>query len=316
MPKQKILFIDRDGTLIEESLDKQNDSLEKLALEPWVISALLRLKTKGYRFVMVTNQDGLGGLSFPQTDFDKVQEKMLKLFGSQGITFDAVLICPHFEYENCDCRKPKVGLVLDYLGKIDKERSYVIGDRQSDCLLANNMGLKGLLYHRAEKDWWSIVAEIEANQRQASLCRQTKETRVEVFINLDKTEPINISTGLGFFDHMLEQLAAHAQISLKLKANGDVHVDEHHLIEDTALVLGKTIAKALADKQGIARYGFVLPMDEAKVEVLLDLSGRPYFIFEGEFTRDYVGGVATEMFPHFFQSLAFAMNATLHMKMN
>ena len=317
MSKQKILFIDRDGTLIDEPADKQIDSLEKLELESEVIPALLRLKSLGYRFVMLSNQDGLGSSQYPQFQFDSVQEKLLSLLNSQGITFDAIHICPHWESDACECRKPNLGLVLDYLAMpdLDRQRSYVIGDRETDSLLAEKMRLKGFLYHKKRNTWSDIVAQIEDKNRVASFQRKTSETMIQAAVDLDKERFLNIDTGLNFFDHMLEQIARHAGISLELKAVGDLKVDEHHLIEDTAIVLGEVLRQALGDKCGTNRYGFLLPMDEAIVEVALDLSGRPYFIFDGEFSRERVGDLPTEMVSHFFQSLTHALKATLHLRM-
>lgn len=314
MSKQKILFIDRDGTLIVEPADKQIDTLDKLELEPCVIPALLRLKALGYQFVMVSNQDGLGTKAFPQAQFDQVMAKLLSLFSSQGIEFKAIHLCSHFETDNCECRKPRLGLVLDYLAMpdLDRQRSYVIGDRQSDCLLADNMRLKSFLYNN---NWLEIVDEIEGRNRKAHLCRQTSETKIEALVDLDKEQFLDINTGLGFFDHMLEQFARHSKISLQLKAQGDLEVDEHHLIEDVAIVLGEALRQALGDKYGIKRYGFLLPMDETLVEVALDLSGRPYFAFEGTFSKEKVGEMPTDMVPHFFQTLASSLKATLHLKM-
>jgi len=317
MSKQKILFIDRDGTLIDEPADKQIDSLEKLELEPGVIPALLRLKSLGYRFVMLSNQDGLGSSQYPQAQFDSVQKKLLNFLSSQGITFDAIHICPHWESDRCECRKPSLGLVLDYLAmpNLDRQRSYVIGDRKTDCLLAEKMRLKSFLYHKERNGWSAIVAQIEDKNRVARLQRKTSETMIQASVDLDKEQFLNVDTGLSFFDHMLEQIASHAGISLELKAVGDLKVDEHHLIEDTAIVLGEVLHQALGDKYGTNRYGFLLPMDETIVEVALDLSGRPYFIFDGEFSRERVGDLPTEMVSHFFQSLAYALKATLHLRM-
>lgn len=317
MSKQKILFIDRDGTLINEPDDKQIDTLEKLALEPGVIPALLKLKSLGYRFVMLSNQDGLGTINYPQRQFECVQEKLLSLLSSQGITFDAIHICPHWEADLCECRKPRLGLVLDYLAMpdLDRQRSYVIGDRETDCLLAERMRLKGFLYSKEKNDWSAIVTQIEDKNRVATLQRKTTETMIDASVNLDKEHVIKINTGLSFFDHMLEQIARHGGMSLELKAVGDLDIDDHHLIEDTALVLGSVLRQALGDKCGTNRYGFLLPMDEALVEVALDLSGRPYFSFDGTFSRERVGDLSTEMVPHFFQSLAFALKATLHLRM-
>jgi imidazoleglycerol-phosphate dehydratase/histidinol-phosphatase len=317
MSKRKILFIDRDGTLIDEPMDKQIDSLEKLILEPNVIPALLRLKALGYEFVMVSNQDGLGSNHYPQAHFDAVQNKLLGLLTSQGIHFSDLLICPHWAADQCECRKPRLGLVLDYLNlpHLDRTRSYVIGDRQSDCLLADNMRLKSFLYHRETFNWDHIVAHIEEKNRKACVARTTKETEIQITVDLDKTQPIDIQTGLGFFDHMLEQIALHAGISLHINATGDLNVDEHHLVEDTAIVLGQALLEALGDKCGIGRYGFLLAMDEAKAEVILDLCGRPYFVFNGCFAQASVGALSTEMVPHFFRSLAFELKATLHLSM-
>lgn len=317
MSKQKILFIDRDGTLIGEPEDKQIDSLEKLELELGVIPVLLRLKLLGYRFVMLSNQDGLGSSQYPQVQFDLVQEKLLNILSSQGITFDAIHICPHWESDGCECRKPRLGLVLDYLAMsdLDRQRSCVIGDRETDSLLAEKMGLKGFLYHKERNGWPAIAAQIEDKNRVASFQRKTSETMVHASVDLDKERFLNIDTGLSFFDHMLEQIARHAGISLEMKAVGDLEVDEHHLIEDTAIVLGEVLRQALGDQCGTNRYGFLLPMDEALVEVALDLSGRPYFIFDGEFSRERVGDLPTEMVSHFFQSLAYALKATLHLRM-
>lgn len=317
MSKQKILFIDRDGTLISEPEDKQIDSLEKLELEIGVIPALLQLKSLGYRFVMLSNQDGLGSSRYSQAQFDRVQKKLLSLLSSQGITFDAIHICPHWEADGCECRKPRLGLVLDYLAmpELDRNRSYVIGDRKTDCVLAESMRLQSFLYDNKQNDWSAIVAQIKGKNRIAKVQRKTSETMIETSIDLDKTQFLNINTGLKFFDHMLEQIACHSDISLELRAIGDLEIDEHHLIEDTAIVLGQVMRQALGDKSGSNRYGFLLPMDEALVEVALDLSGRPYFIFDGVFSREYVGDLPTEMVPHFFQSLSYALKATLHLKM-
>jgi imidazoleglycerol-phosphate dehydratase/histidinol-phosphatase len=318
MFKRKFLFIDRDGTLISEPPNQQIDSLEKLQLEPDVIPALLTLKTQGYKFVMITNQDGLGSQDYPQAIFDVIQEKLISLLHSQGIIFEAVHICPHWELDHCECRKPKLGLVIDYLNMadLDKERSFVIGDRETDLILAKRMHLNGILYHPEQTNWRSIVSQLQSNARRSTLTRQTYETQVEVIVDLNQSHPISINTSLGFFDHMLEQFAKHADISVQLKAQGDLQVDEHHLVEDTALVLGQALRQALGDKQGIQRYGFVLPMDEACAEVALDLSGRSYFVFEGNFTREKVGSLPTELIPHFFRSFSEGLKATLHLKVS
>lgn len=318
MSKRKFLFIDRDGTLIDEPADKQIDTLEKLALEPNVISALLALQSKGYILVMVSNQDGLGTEKHLQEDFELVQEKLMSLLSSQGIQFEAIHICPHWASDNCDCRKPRLGLVMDYLSleDIDRARSFVIGDRQTDLLLADNMRLPGILYSRASNNWQDIVMKLSDNQRRVTLQRETNETTIKVTVDLDASSPIHINTQLGFFDHMLEQLAKHAGISLRLKAASDMHVDEHHMVEDSALVLGEAIRIALGDKCGINRYGFLLPMDEALATVAIDLSGRSYFVFEGRFSREKVGELSTELVPHFFRSFADSLGASLNMKVS
>lgn len=317
MSKRKFLFLDRDGTLIDEPEDKQIDTLEKLKLEPGVIPALLALKARGYAFVMVTNQDGLGTPGYPQASFDSVQQKLIELLASQGITFEAVMICPHRDADLCQCRKPQLGLVLDYLAlpELDRERSYVIGDRETDCILADRMRLPGLLYHRERNNWPAIVAQLQESPRRGCVSRRTKETEIKAIVDLDNAAPVSIKTSLGFFDHMLEQFAHHAGLSLQIEAQGDVHVDEHHLVEDTAIVLGQALYEALGDRWGVQRYGFLLPMDEACAEVALDLSGRPYFVFDGKFSREKVGELPTELVPHFFRSFAEKLRATLHIKM-
>lgn len=303
------LFIDRDGTLIDEPItDKQVDSLEKLVLLPNVIPALLKLQAAGYRLVMVSNQDGLGTDSFPTADFDIAQDKMMEIFKSQGIIFDEVLICPHFDEDNCNCRKPKTGLLTELMrsGKVDLSKSYVIGDRQTDIGLAANLCLEGILYTGS---WDNIVTQLTTSNRQASVVRNTKETEISVAVNLDQSANGEIYTGLGFFDHMLDQIRTHANIGLEVKAKGDLHIDEHHLVEDVGIALGQVVKEALGTKSQISRYGFALPMDECKAECQIDLSGRASFVLNADFTREKVGDLDVQMVEHFFKS--FSDNAAV-----
>jgi len=310
-----VLFIDRDGTLIEEPPDEQVDSLEKIRFMPGVFAALQELKRAGFRLVMVTNQDGLGTASHPLEPFSRAHEFMLEAFKSQGIEFEAVFICPHHANEDCACRKPRTGLLDEFLRteQVDLAASAVVGDRASDLELARNLGVRGLLVRRGgapEEIWPAVVRALTS--RRARLERRTRETHITVSVDLDASEPVRVKTGIGFFDHMLEQLAKHGGFALELECRGDLHIDEHHTVEDCALALGEALRRALGGKLGIARYGFLLPMDEAQAHIAIDLSGRPYSRFEGHFGRDHVGALPSELVPHFFRSLAESLGAAIH----
>lgn len=313
---KKILFLDRDGTLIAEPVDQQIDRLDKFALEPDAIPALRRLAEAGWTFVMVTNQDGLGTPSFRENEFRPLQDLLLRVLESQGIRFEAVRVCPHTAADRCDCRKPKPGLVLDYLRDTtwDRAASAVIGDRDTDLQLAAALGVRGLRYDRRTNPWSELARQLLDAPRRAAVRRETKETKIDVSVDLDAPGPIAIRTGLGFFDHMLEQIARNAGIALTITCTGDLHIDEHHTIEDTGLALGTALRQALGDKRGIGRYGFVLPMDEARADVAIDLSGRAWLVFEAQFPRDRVGEMPTEMVAHFFKSLSDTLAATVHLK--
>lgn len=312
--KRRILFIDRDGTLIVEPPDEQVDSLQKLDFVPGVIPALLQLRDAGYEFVIVSNQDGLGTDAYPTEDFEGPQSKMLDLFASQGIEFVDVLIDEHFEHEQSPNRKPGIGMVLPYLksGELDLGDSWVIGDRETDLELANNMGIGGLRLGDGHETWQSIVHQLLNRPRQARVRRSTNETDIRVFVDLDAAAGSRVQTGIGFFDHMLDQLASHGDFLLELECQGDLEIDEHHTVEDCALALGQALNRALGDRRGIGRYGFLLPMDESLAQVAVDLSGRPAVVFEAEFKRESVGGLSTEMVRHFFASLAQSLGAAVH----
>lgn len=313
---KKILFIDRDGTLIDEPRPSlQVDSLEKLSFEKDALPALLKLKKFGFTFVLVSNQDGLGTASFPQENFDKVQNKMLEILKSAGLEFEDIFICPHFKEQNCACRKPKIAMLERYVTNklYDKEQSFVIGDRKTDLELAQNLGIKGILYESKNNGWAKICDFIFKNFRTATVKRKTKETDISVTVWLNGGES-EINTGIGFFNHMLEQIATHSGIGLKVLCNGDLEVDEHHSVEDVALALGEAIKRALGDKIGIARYGFVLPMDESLARCVIDFCNRPTFIYKAKFKKKKLGELSTEMIEHFFYSISYAMGVSLHLK--
>jgi imidazoleglycerol-phosphate dehydratase / histidinol-phosphatase len=317
MSGRRIVFVDRDGTLNEEVSDEQVDSLAKIRLMPGVVPALLELKRAGFAFVMVTNQDGLGTESFPRGSFELAHGFILDLFRSQGIEFEAVCVCPHFKREDCPCRKPKLGMLEEFLtaNVLDKQNSFMVGDRDTDLEFAVNLGIQGLRIRLAgdpQETWPAIAAAILGRARRARVHRKTKETDIVVEVDLAREGPSRIDTGLGFFNHMLEQIARHGGFALTLECRGDLEIDEHHTVEDCALALGTALRQALGEKRGIARYGFLLAMDEAEAQVALDLSGRPYFVWEGKFNRERVGELPTELVPHFFRSLSESLGAALH----
>ena len=302
--KLKIAFLDRDGVLIYEPQDtKQIDSLEKLEILPNVIAGLKILLSSGYKLVIVSNQDGLGTKSFPTRDFEVVQNKLLEILQEQGISFYKIFICPHFEKDKCNCRKPKTGLLEKFLKEenIGIEKSFVVGDRKSDEELAKNIGVR--FYQCEVNGTFPRLATIE---------RKTKETEVSISCNLDGQGIFSIDTGINFFNHMLEQLSKHSLVDLDIKAKGDLKVDDHHTIEDVGITLGETLLKALGERKGIKRYGFLLPMDDTLVEVAIDLGGRPYLVFNCDFKREKVGDLPTEMVEHFFRSVAESLKANIH----
>ena len=310
------LFIDRDGTLIEEPADEQVDALDKIRFVPGVFAALVQLRRAGYRLVMVTNQDGLGTASFPREQFDRCQDFLLQSLASQGVEFDAVCICPHRAGDGCSCRKPQVGLLRQWLEThaVDAARSAVIGDRDTDLEFAANLGVRAFRVRQpagAGESWPEVVRALRS--RRAHVERRTRETTIAVDVTLDEPAMARISTGIGFFDHMLEQLARHGGFGLALHCQGDLHIDEHHTVEDCALALGEALRRALGDKAGIGRYGFLLAMDEAEAQVAIDLSGRAYFSFDGRFAREQVGTLPTELVPHFFRSLSDSLGCALHL---
>lgn len=323
MSGQRILFVDRDGTIIEEPSDFQVDSFEKVRFVEGVIPAMLQLRDAGWQFVMVTNQDGLGTDAFPREQFEGPQALVIQVLASQGIVFRDVLVDESFEHEKKPTRKPELGLLMDYLRdrSIDLANSAVVGDRDTDLQLARNLGCRGYRLAPGPDTWAGIAHELANAPRTAVVERTTKETRIRVSVDLDQPADPKVSTGLGFFDHMLEQLGKHGGFALDLRCEGDLHIDEHHTVEDCALALGQALREALQDKRGVGRYGdsvgrgaITLPMDETLAGAAVDLSGRPYFVFEGSFARDQVGGLATELVPHFFRSLADEARISLHLR--
>lgn len=322
--KKKVLFIDRDGTLvIEPPVDYQLDSLEKLEYYPGVFKNLSRIAEElDYELVMVTNQDGLGTDSFPEDTFWPAQNKIIQAFKNEGVSFSEILIDKSFPEENAPTRKPRTGLLNKYIyGDYDLENSYVIGDRETDIELAKNLGAQGIFIGNnseaavlSTKNWSEIYSFLSSRPRIGNIIRNTNETSIEVTVNLDGNGKKNIKTGLGFFDHMLEQIAKHGNIDLSVKVDGDLFVDEHHTIEDTALALGAAFKDALGSKKGIERYGWLLPMDDCLAQVAIDFGGRPWIEWEVEFNREKIGDCPTEMFFHFFKSFSDASMCNLNIK--
>jgi imidazoleglycerol-phosphate dehydratase / histidinol-phosphatase len=333
--KKKALFIDRDGTLIKEPpIDFQVDSLEKLEFFPKVFRNLFNIqKNLNYELVIVTNQDGLGTNSFPEDTFWPTQNKMLQAFENEGITFDDIIIDKTLPEENAPTRKPRTGLLSKYTnGDYDLANSFVIGDRLTDIQLAKNLGAKGILLNNGDlseemekqelsnictlvsEDWDDIYACVASPERTAEIKRTTKETDISIQLNLDGSGVCNISTGLNFFDHMLNQIGRHAGVDLTIQVKGDLEVDEHHTIEDTALALGEAFKNAVGNKVGMERYGFCLPMDDCLSMVAIDFGGRPWLVWEADFKREKVGDVPTEMFMHFFKSFSDAALCNINIK--
>jgi len=332
---KRVLFIDRDGTLIKEpETDFQVDSLEKLEFMPDVFKAMHSISSiLDFELAIVTNQDGLGTKSFPDESFWPAHIKMIKAFENEGVVFNEIFIDPTLPSENAPTRKPGTGMLTKYFSEdYDLKNSFVIGDRLTDIKLASNLGAKAIVYGKTtvnseiEKaglstivslctdSWLQIFDFLRAGERKASVIRETRETKIKIELDLDGSGKSEISTGLGFFDHMLDQIAKHASIDLTIKVSGDLNVDEHHTIEDTALALGEAIKKALGDKRGIERYGFALPMDESSARVLIDFGGRPWLVWEAVFKREKIGEMPTEMFMHFFKSFSDAAACNLNIQ--
>lgn len=325
MELKKVLFIDRDGTIIvEPPEDFQVDSLEKLEFIPEVIGSLSRIaKELDYELVLVSNQDGLGTESFPEDTFWPAHNRMLNTLEGEGVIFEDILIDRSFPKDNLPTRKPGTAMLKKYMeGGYDLTNSYVIGDRPVDMELANNLGAGAIYFNTLTHDyaslctdqWSAIYSFLKLPARHSEINRTTKETNIQIKLNLDGSGRTDIRTGLGFFDHMLDQIGRHSGMDLLVKVKGDLHVDEHHTIEDTALTLGEAVNQALGDKKGINRYGFLLPMDDALAQVALDFGGRPWLVWETEFHREKVGDVPTEMFFHFFKSFSDAAKCNLNIK--
>lgn len=334
---KKVLFIDRDGTLALEPEDYQLDSLEKLVFYPGVFQWMAKIAKLDYELVMVTNQDGLGTESFPEDTFWPAHNKVIEAFKNEGVEFDDIKIDRSFPHENSPNRKPRTGMLTDYMnGDYDLANSFVIGDRITDVELAKNLGAKAIFLKQEEGlgsgegkakndelnavialttiDWQEIYELVSRGTRTATVKRTTKETDIDISVELDGTGQAEISTGISFFDHMLDQISKHGLIDLKIKVAGDLEVDEHHTIEDTAIALGEAFASALGDKKGIERYGFCLPMDDCLAQVALDFGGRNWIEWDADFTREMVGKMPTEMFFHFFKSFSDAAKCNLNIK--
>ncbi len=310
---RKAIFIDRDGTLLSEPADEQIDALDKVSFVPGAISGLKALCGLGYELVMASNQDGLGTPAFPEETFWPAQNLLLNTLKGEGIVFDDILIDRHFPEDGSPCRKPGTGMFGKYLdGSYDLAASWVIGDRETDLQLAANLGAKGLQV--GPLSWEQIAETIRSTERSAAISRKTAETDITLRVDLDGVGTSCVDTGVKFLDHMLQQLVTHGGIALELRCKGDLEVDEHHTVEDCAIVLGEALRKALGDKRGIDRYGFALPMDESRAIVLLDFGGRSELVWDVQFTREYVGDMPTELFQHFFKSLANAMQANIYVQ--